>query len=303
MTKIKTNTKTENKAEMVYLPIETLFHHPNNPRKALGDLAELTDSIKQNGVFQNLTVVPWFDPNGEDTNTPIDENRYYVIIGNRRLEAAKSADLKELPCVVANMPFKDQIRTMLIENMQRSDLTVYEQAKGFQMMLDLGDTVETIAEQSGFSQSTVRSRVKLLELDEDKFKASVERNVSLFDYMKLDKIKDPKLKNKVLDSAGTANFSNELKKAIATEKNKQRILQIEADLSRFATKVTDRDGLIYVKSYNSYIQSDAVTPPEDADTVQYYYRLTTYGYIELLRDENDEEKVEKSAAKEKEHML
>ena len=59
--------------------------------------------------------------------------------------------MEELPCVVVEMSEREQLSTMLTENMQRSDLTVYEQAQGFQMMLDMGDTVEDIAEKSGFS--------------------------------------------------------------------------------------------------------------------------------------------------------
>lgn len=55
---------------------------------------------------------------------------------------------------------------MLLENMQRSDLTVYEQAQGFQMMLDLGESISDISEKTGFSETTVRRRVKLLELDQ-----------------------------------------------------------------------------------------------------------------------------------------
>lgn len=62
------------------------------------------------------------------------------------------------------MDEREQMQTMMIENMQRSDLTVYEQAQGFQMMMDFGQTVEQISDKSGFSQSTIRRRIKLLEL-------------------------------------------------------------------------------------------------------------------------------------------
>ena len=107
-------------AEIVYIPAERLVPHPDNPRKDLGDLTELAASIKENGIFQNLTVVPEF------------EDRFTVIIGHRRLAAAKLAGLTELPCVVVEMTPKEQVQTMLLENMQRSDLTVYEQAQGAQ---------------------------------------------------------------------------------------------------------------------------------------------------------------------------
>ena len=145
--------------ELTYLSVDKLHPHPDNPRKDMGDLTELTDSIKANGVFQNLTVVPEGDG-------------YTIIIGHRRCAAAKAAGLTEVPCIVTEMSEREQLQTMLTENMQRSDLTVYEQAQGFQMMLNMGDTVDDIAEKSGFSATTVRRRVKLLELDKDKFKKS-----------------------------------------------------------------------------------------------------------------------------------
>ncbi len=93
---------------------------------------------------------------------PVDDNfeQFTVVIGHRRLAAAKLAGLTEVPCVIAQMTVKEQMQTMLLENMQRAELTVYEQAQGFQMMLDLGSTVEEVAEKSGFSVATVRRRVK-----------------------------------------------------------------------------------------------------------------------------------------------
>lgn len=71
-------------------------------------------------------------------------DNYTVVIGHRRLAAAKLAGLTELPCVITEMSDKDQVATMLLENMQRSDLTVYEQAHGMQMLMDLGDTITGI---------------------------------------------------------------------------------------------------------------------------------------------------------------
>ena len=170
-------------AEIKNIPVRKLWAHPDNPRKDVGDVTELAESIKVNGVLQNLTVVPLI---GNISKT-WDGESYRVIIGHRRLAAAKLAGLEELPCAVVEMTEREQLSTMLTENMQRSDLTVYEQAQGFQMMLDMGDTVKDIAENYGFSTTTVRRRVKLLELDKEKFKKSEERGASMFDYMELDK--------------------------------------------------------------------------------------------------------------------
>lgn len=100
-----------------------------------------------------------------------------------------------------------------MENMQRSDLTVYEQAQGFQMMLDMGGTVESVAKDTGFSTTTVRHRIKLLELDKDKFKKSEARGASITDYIELEKVEDPGEKNKLLDAIGTADFRSKLVKS------------------------------------------------------------------------------------------
>lgn len=298
------NTNNDIKSELVYIPIENLFPHPDNPRKDPGDLTELADSIKAKGVLQNLTVVrghaqtqeEWSKYNKLYNENPSEELRekinakwyedgYTVIIGHRRTEASRMAGLTELPCIIADMTPEEQVTTMMLENMQRSDLTVYEQAKGFQLMLDFGNTIETVAEKSGFSPTTVRRRIKLLELDEDKFKKSEARNVSLFEYMELDKIKDIDLKNKVLDSIGTANFNNELKKAIEQEEIKKYFDSVEAEVSKFATERDNISGCSWVTDYGNWNKREVVVP-DDIDTVQYFYKKNDR-YITLYKKEKE----------------
>lgn len=82
-----------------------------------------------------------------------------VISSHRRTEAAKMAGVKTLPCVIVEMSDQEQLETMLLENMQRADLSIVEQAQGFQMMLDLGSDINTISEKTGFSKTTVRHRI------------------------------------------------------------------------------------------------------------------------------------------------
>lgn len=194
---------------LVYIPAEQLYPHPDNPRKDLGDLTELSDSIRANGVLQNLTVVPRA------------EGGYTVVIGHRRLAASKLAGLKELPCIIMELDLRSQVQTMLMENIQRDNLTVYEQAQGFQMMLNLGETVEGIASKTGFSQSTVRRRVKMMELDQEQLKEVSERQISLSDFDRLAQIEDIKTRNKVLKDIGTYNFDNSVTKAIREEHRKK----------------------------------------------------------------------------------
>ncbi len=237
--------------ELQYIEVSKIYPHPDNPRKNLGDIQELSDSIKANGVLQNLTVVP------------MSNGQYTVVIGHRRLAAAKKAGLSVVPCVAMEMTPQEQVRTMLMENIQRSDLTVYEQAQGFQMMLDMGETVESIAKDCGFSQSTVRRRVRLLELDADKFKKSEARGATLQDYAQLEKIETPELNNKALDAIGTANFRDVLKKAIEEEKNLRRMAQWETDLEAFALKIEKRDCVGSTAVPMDYVTNYGIWSPKE----------------------------------------
>lgn len=265
--------------KLQYIDVVKIWPHQDNPRKELGDLSELAESIKKNGVMQNLTVVKRY---GEITGEWV--GSYTVIIGHRRLAASKLAGLKTVPCVVAELTLEQQIATMLAENMQRSDLSVYEQAQGFQMMLNMGETVASVAEKTGFSQSTVRRRVKLLELDQEEFKKSCERGASLQDYIELDKIQDPELKNKVLEAVGTNNFKAKLSSALETEKARAWIEECLKVITAFAEEATADEGeslyqkYEYVKNYNQWNKSKGMpTVPEDAGEVQYYYHVCLDG--------------------------
>lgn len=90
------------KSKLQMIPTDKLHPHPDNPRKVLGDIDELAESIKASGILQNLTVVPMND----------DWTEFTVIIGHRRLAAAKQAGLTELPCAVVEMTEKEQLSTM-----------------------------------------------------------------------------------------------------------------------------------------------------------------------------------------------
>ena len=107
------------------IPIEKLYHHPNNPRSEYKDIEELTKSIREQGILQPLTVVKI-------------AAGYNVVAGNRRLEAARRANLDTCPCIVSDMDDKTQATVILVENMQRKNLNPYEECKGVQLCLDLG---------------------------------------------------------------------------------------------------------------------------------------------------------------------
>ena len=174
---------------IIMIQRDLLHPHPDNPRKDLGDLSELRNSILEHGIMQNLTIVP-------------DKEGYKILIGHRRF-AASEGILDELPCVISEgLSDREQVGIMLVENMQRSDLTYIEQAHGFQMMLDLGDSVETISKKTGFSTKTVKHRLAITELDPEALEeASKFFEPTINDFIALEKVKELEKRNEILSSA------------------------------------------------------------------------------------------------------
>lgn len=195
------------------IDVNRLHPHPDNPRKDVGDVTELADSVKHSGVMQNLTVVPY-------------EGDYRVIIGHRRLAAAKEAGLTELPCRVVEMTEREQVATMIAENMQRADLTVPEQVRGIQMMLDLGESLEDVQKKTGLSRSTVYHRKAMAALPADELQKSWERGGTIADYIALEQIKDQKERERLLEVVGTPNFNYKLTQAKRDEEYAERLEEV-----------------------------------------------------------------------------
>lgn len=278
--------------EIVQIPVGLLHHHHDNPRKDLGDIAELTDSIKAKGVLQNLTVVPyWFKITGVGCDDPKQQASmgYLVVIGNRRLEAAKKAGLKTLPCIIAEMTPAEQVQTMLLENMQRTDLTVYEQAQGFQMMMDFGDTIDTVAEKTGFSKTTIRRRLKMAELNQDTLKKISDRQLSLMDFDRISAIKDIAVRNKVLATMGTNNFESELNRALSTQKIEMQKAKWINVLAEKGIKEIPESEIFATKylSVNQYRIDNADPIVLDSiieDGVNYYYGIAYSNWLYIRKD-------------------
>lgn len=210
------------------IEIERLYAHPDNPRKDVGDVTELAESIKHSGIMQNLTVVPF-------------EDGYRVVIGHRRLAASKMAGLTQLPCIVSDMDYKEQIATMLSENMQRVDLTTPEQAQGIQMMLDLGESVKAISDRTGFSESTVRKRAKIAKLPFDKLKQAEERGGTLEDYIKCCEIEDEGERARLIDLIGTRDFEWSYTSALRKQKIDKIKPVIIEEARKIATEIKPED--------------------------------------------------------------
>src|SRR5215467_10664334 len=139
------------------IPVDKLDPNPEQPRVEFGDLTELTASIAEKGVLEPLLVKP-------NRLT----GRWMIIAGERRWRSAQKAGLKEVPCVEMEVDEGTIAEIALIENMQRKDLTVWEEADGlFALCERFGYTHDEVARKVGKSRTTVTEALSIAKIPQD----------------------------------------------------------------------------------------------------------------------------------------
>jgi ParB family chromosome partitioning protein len=142
------------KSAFQMLPLSRLHESPTNPRRVFDEakLLELAASLKAQGLIQPIVARPNADG-------------FEIVAGARRYRAAQLAELSEIPTRVVSLTDEQALEWALIENSQRVDVHPYEEAEGFQRLLDLpGYDVASLAEKTGKSESLVYARLALLQL-------------------------------------------------------------------------------------------------------------------------------------------
>ncbi|HVT05522.1 MAG TPA: ParB/RepB/Spo0J family partition protein [Thermoanaerobaculia bacterium] len=135
------------------LPLEAIEPNPDQPRTNLGNIEDLTASIREKGVLEPILV------------RPIGGNRYQIISGERRYRAAMAAELLEVPAIEFDVDDKEVLEIALVENIQRKDLTPFEEAEGFQVLQGkFGYTHEKISQVIGKSRTTVTETLQLNDI-------------------------------------------------------------------------------------------------------------------------------------------
>ena len=139
------------------IAIERLEPNPNQPRIEIGDLTDLIASIQERGVLEPLLVRP-SEVGG----------RFMIISGERRYRAAREAGLRELPCIEMEVDDRAVAEIALIENLQRKDLTPFEEADGLLVLVErFGYTHEEISRKIGKSRSSVTEALTIASLPQD----------------------------------------------------------------------------------------------------------------------------------------
>ena len=214
-------------ADITYIPIRQLHPHPDNPRKELGDLSELSASIKENGVLTNLTV------------RPRAEGGYEIISGHRRKHAAELANLDTVPVIVRNM--EDDAATILMvdSNLQREHILPSERAFAYKMKLDaiknqgarsdltssqVGTKLradEKVAKDSGESRNQVQRFVRLTNLVPELLDMVDEKKISFNPAVELSYL-DEKQQQDFLEAMDASQNAPSLSQAIRIKKLAQQ---------------------------------------------------------------------------------
>jgi ParB family chromosome partitioning protein len=131
------------------ISIEQIDPNPNQPRQVMGDLSELIASIAEKGIIEPLVVRPRGD-------------RFQIIAGERRYQAAVQSGLQELPVVIRDVDDTEMLELALIENLQRKDLTPFEESEALHGLADsCGYTHEDLARRLGKSRSSITESLAL----------------------------------------------------------------------------------------------------------------------------------------------
>lgn len=226
--------------EQIYeLSLDEVNPNPNQPRKNFDDesLKELSESIKEHGVFQPIIV--------KQTN-----EGYVIVSGERRYRSTKLAGLETIPAVVRNYSSSKMAEISLVENLQREDLSPIEEAKAYEIIInDLNITQNELAGKIGKSRSYVTNIIGLLKLPKEVQTLMLEKKLTMGHARTLSKLKDEakiiELANKIVDN----NLNVRQTEEITSDEAKRK----EVKRENIGKKFRD-EGKILAKYYGSKVQ-------------------------------------------------
>ncbi len=170
--------------DVVQLTVDQIVPNEFQPRTQFDDekIKELAQTLQTHGMIQPIVV------------RKKDEEQYEVIAGERRLRAAKLLGWEKISAIIRNMSDTETASVALIENIQREELSVVEEAKAYTKLIEMHSlTQEALAQRLGKSQSTVANRLRLLTLPEEIQHALIEKKITERHARALMKLKDEKL--------------------------------------------------------------------------------------------------------------
>lgn len=248
--------------EQSKIPVDEIRPNPYQPRKVFNDeaLKELSSSIKQHGVFTPILVKKSIQG-------------YDLIAGERRLRASKLAGLKDIPAIIVDFDDQEMMEIALLENIQREDLNVIEEAKAYEKLIQrLGYTQEQLAHRVGKSREHITNLLRLLKLPEDVQEYVVSKQLSMGHVRAL------------LGLKTAASMRKVAKQAIDQGLSVRKVEQIVKDTNNKKTIEKPKED-IYVKAAKEKLQEffqTSVSISKNAISIHYENKEDLNRILELL---------------------
>lgn len=175
--------------KVVLISADKIAPNPYQPRKQIDakELTSLAESIRLNGLLQPISL------------REVGEG-YEIVAGERRYRACVLAGVRKIPSIILNVNDEQSAVFALLENLQRQDLSYFEEAEGYQSLLQiLGITQEKLAEKLGKSQSAVANKLRLLKLSDGERKLILEGNLTERHARAVIKISDEMVRRRVIN--------------------------------------------------------------------------------------------------------
>lgn len=242
--------------------IDEVVPHPLNPRETLGDLTELTDSVRQVGIIQPLTVASRtaiVDDTPELAAKIPPTSRWVVLAGHRRYAAAQQAGMERVPVIPREdlAPLVTTTTIFLAENLHREALSPVEEALGYARLRDRGMSQREIARTVGISQGQVSKRLALMELPEEVREAVAAGSLPVVDGLRLLELPDSERLPTYHRVRDGLNLSAAVGQALTAPHHHQRGVELDA---------ADNAGGPHVGSQTDAGRDNGRTPAPAADS-------------------------------------
>jgi ParB family chromosome partitioning protein len=202
------------------VPLSALAPNPNQPRADVGELEDLVQSIREKGILEPILVRALVTPTSAESGREA-EPRLQIIAGERRYRAALEVGLYEVPVIELQVSEEEALEIALIENLQRKDLTAFEEAEGYRALGELhGYTHEQIAKAVGKSRASVTESLGLLAIPAELRKTAEALGVGAKSALiEIAKTADTRRMKALLERAASHGLSrDDLRKAAARDK-------------------------------------------------------------------------------------
>lgn len=251
--------------EVAYLPMEAIEANRYQPRSIFDEekIQELAQTIHTHGLIQPIVVRPLAD----------EKDKYEIIAGERRWRAAKSIEWETIPAIVKEMTDKETASVALIENLQREELTVIEEAIAYEKLIQIHDlTQEALAQRLGKSQSTIANKMRLLKLPEEVQQAIMQKTITERHARALIVLKDEEQQLKVLElirerDLNVKQTEDQIKKILSgTQKQKKpRLKGVNKDM---------RIAMNTIRQSLNMVSDTGINLETDEQDHEDYYQIT-----------------------------